>query len=509
MPTATDLPAHYTELCTLQRETSTLTSVAALVSWDQETYMPAGGATARSEQMGLLARLGHERSTDPRLGELIDACESDASINADDRLGANVREMRRDYEIETKLPSELVEELARVGSQAQEAWKGARAASDFKAFQPWLEKMVGLMRRKAECLRTDDGELYDALLDLYEPGATADGIESVFTPLRERLSAFIAEINENGTPPSTAPLKVNIAESQQHALGLRVLDAMGFDLKTGRLDVTTHPFCSGVAPGDTRLTTRYRDEKFTDALYGTMHEGGHGLYEQGLPKTPGLFGTPLADDISLGIHESQSRMWENLVGRSRQFWAWALPMANECCGNALGAFTPDDMTRAVNTSTPSLIRVEADEGTYNLHVMLRFELERATFAGDLSIADLPGAWNELMKSMLGLDVPDDARGCLQDVHWSFGLMGYFPTYTLGNLYASQFWETIKRDIPDLESGFERGDFAPLLAWLRTNIHAHGRQYRAADLCKKITGAPLSADPLMRHLESRIRPAYGL
>lgn len=504
----TSLPDHYTQLRTLKREAATISSIGALVSWDQETYMPAGAAEARSEQLGLLARLEHERSTDPRLGELIGACESDASVKGDERLSASVREMRRDYDIATKLPSELVEELARVGSQAQEAWKSARAGNDYNAFKPWLEKMVGLSRRKAECLSTG-GELYNALLDLYEPGATADEIERVFTPLRERLSAFIQDIATNGTPPDTSMLDTKVPEAQQHAFGLRVLGAMGFDLKTGRLDVTTHPFCSGVAPGDTRLTTRYRDERFTDALYGTMHEGGHGLYEQGLPKTPDLFGTPLADSVSLGIHESQSRMWENLVGRSESFWTWALPVANECFDNALRDQTPASMTRAVNTSKPTLIRVEADEGTYNLHVMLRFELERAMMKGDLSVADLPGAWNDRMKSLLGLDVPDDARGCLQDVHWSFGLMGYFPTYTLGNLYAAQFWEAIKRDLPDVESGFARGEFAPLLEWLRTNIHAHGRQYQASELCERATGAPLSADPLMRHLESRIRPAYAL
>lgn len=506
MPDA--LPECYTQLRTLKREVATLTSIGGIISWDQETYMPSGAVEARSEQLGLLARLGHERSTDAKVGELIGACEGDSAITSDPRLGASVREMRRDYDIATKLPAELVEELARVGSQAQEAWKDARSKSDYQAFKPWLEKMVGLSRRKAECLSTG-GELYNALLDLYEPGATADEIESVFTPLRERLSAFIQDIATNGTPPDTSMLDTKIPEDQQHAFGLRVLKAIGFDLDTGRLDVTTHPFCSGVAPGDTRLTTRYRDERFTDALYGTMHEGGHGLYEQGLPKGPGTFGTPLGDSVSLGIHESQSRMWENLVGRSESFWAWALPVANECFDGALKACTPEQMAQGVNTSTPSYIRVEADEGTYNLHVMLRFEMERALFRGDLGVDDVPSAWNEKTKAMLGLDVPDDARGCLQDVHWSFGLMGYFPTYTLGNLYAAQFWEAIKRDIPDLESGFMRGEFAPLLEWLRTNIHAHGRRYRASELCERATGAPLSADPLMRHLESRIRPAYAL
>ncbi|MEZ6241973.1 MAG: carboxypeptidase M32 [Phycisphaerales bacterium] len=504
----TALPAAYVELCTLRHEAATLSSVAALAMWDQETYMPPGAGEARAAQLGLLARLVHERETSPRVGETLAACEADASVKGDPRLAANVREMRRDYDREVKVPAALVEEIARTCSQGQQAWKGARKASDFKAFKPWLAKTVELSRRKAECIG-GGSELYDVLLDAYEPGAKASEIERVFTPLRERLSAFIRDVQENGKKPDDAPLKVHAPTAAQHELGQRVLKAMGFDLNAGRLDVTTHPFCEGVAPGDTRLTTRYHESHFTDALYGTMHEGGHGLYEQGLPKSPDLFGTPLSQAAGLGVHESQSRMWENFVGRSRAFWTWCLPIANELFGGALSTFTPETMSRAVNTCRPSLIRVEADEGTYNLHVMLRFELERALIRGDLGVDDVPGAWNERMKSMLGLDVPDDARGCLQDVHWSAGLLGYFPTYTLGNLYAAQLWEKIKTDLPGLEDAFARGEFAPLLAWLREHVHAHGRRYRAAELLERATGKAPDPAPLMRHLESRIRPAYGL
>lgn len=501
----------YEELCRLGREIGTLSAVAALGSWDQETYMPASASSHRAEQQALLAGLIHERKTSPRMGELIAACEGDRSVTGDPATAASVREFRRDFDLATKLPRELVEELARLGTEAQQAWKEARAKSDFGMFAPFLERIVTLVRRKAECYGWKrEGEAYDALLDEFEPGGTAKDVEAIFAPLRGRLSAFLGEVSSRGKPPSTACLGAKVPADRQHALGLFCLEAMGFDLKAGRLDTTTHPFCSGLAPGDTRLTTRYREERFTDALYGTLHEMGHGLYEQGLPKgESSAWGTPLAEAVSLGIHESQSRMWENFVGRSREFWTWALPHARRILGPPLASATADDLYRAVNTATPSLIRVEADETTYNLHIMLRFELERAIVTGDLTVRDIPGAWNARVKEYLGLDVPDDRRGCLQDVHWSFGAIGYFPTYALGNLYAAQFWEAMVRDIPGLQAGIARGEFGPLLSWLREKIHRHGRRYRAADLCRQVTGRPLSADAFMRHIEGKIRPIYGV
>ncbi len=373
--------APYDELSALGREIATLSAVSALGSWDQETYMPPAAAPHRGEQQALLAGMMHECRTSKRMGDLIAACESDRALtaDADSPAAASVREFRRDYDLATKLPKELVEELARLGTQAQQVWKQAREKSDYGMFAPWLEKIVTLIRRKAECYGWEKGgEAYDALLDEYEPGATAREVEAIFNPLRTRLAGLIAELTTKGKPPSTAPLNSTIDPERQHAFGLFLLESMGFDRAAGRLDTTTHPFCSGLAPGDTRLTTRYHGEKFTDALYGTLHEMGHGLYEQGLPKTDAAaWGTPLSEAISLGIHESQSRMWENLVGRSREFWAWALPHAKKMLGPALDSRSPDDLYRAVNTATPSLIRVEADETTYNLHIMLRFELERA------------------------------------------------------------------------------------------------------------------------------------
>jgi carboxypeptidase Taq len=483
----------------------------SLLNWDQETYMPPAAGPIRAEQYSHLAGLTHKAATDPKVGDLIAACEADTSLTSDpaSETARNIRELRRDFDRATKLPNELVAELAKTGSQSQEAWKEARANNDFKAFAPWLEKMIALSRRKAECYGIPaGGELYDALLDEYEPGASAAEIERIFTPLRARISGLVADIAVSKTKAKTGILSAKIPAENQHKFGLFILEAMGFDLKAGRLDTTTHPFCSEFGPGDTRLTTRYRDEKFTDALYGTMHEMGHGLYEQGLPKEEN-YGFPIADAISLGIHESQSRMWENFVGRSKAFWKWALPKAKRTLGGRLKTATVDQLYAAVNTATPSYIRVEADEATYNLHIMLRFEIERALISGDLKVKDLPGTWNKKFEGLLGIKVPDDKRGCLQDVHWSFGLIGYFPTYTLGNLYAAQFWEKINQDIKDLDKRIAKGDFAPLLKWLNKNIHAHGRRWRAGELCERITGKPLSADPLMRHLEGKLRPLYKI
>lgn len=499
----------YEELCEAARQWHHLESVAHLASWDQETYMPAGAASARAEQMSALAAIVHDRQTSPRIGELIAACEEDADLMSDPSSpqASNVREFRRDYDLETKLPKELVEEAARTGSQSQQVWKEAREKSDFALFEPWLEKMVDIARRKAACYGWDsvDGEAYDALLNVYEPGLKAKEVERIFTPLGERLAELVARLG-SGTAPDTSILGTEIPAGAQHEFGLFVLEHLGFDLSSGRLDTTTHPFCSGMASGDTRLTTRYREERFTDALYGTMHEGGHGIYEQGLLKAE-HFGEPLGNSISLGIHESQSRMWENAVGRSREFWTWALPHAQRILAPALSGATVDELYRAVNTASASFIRVEADEATYNLHIMVRFEIERAITNGDLAVADVPVVWNDTFKKYLGLDVPDDRRGCLQDVHWSFGLMGYFPTYCLGNLYAAQLWETIHEQIPDLSGQISSGEFGALKEWLNANVHRHGRRYRASELCEMLTGRSLSAEPLLRQLEGKLAPIY--
>lgn len=497
----------YHELRGLLRRAATLASVSALLGWDQETYMPPGGAEGRAEQRSMIATMVHERRTSARVGELIGACEQDSSLDARER--ANLREMRRDFDLLTKLPASLVGEIASTSTLAQEAWKHAREASDFATFRPLLERMIDLARQKAACYGTPKGgEAYDALLEEYEPGARAAELERVFTPLATELSALIARIKETGKSQTLAIRPPPIAESKQHAFGLFLLESMGFDMNEGRLDTTAHPFCEGLGPGDTRLTTRYRVDEFGGAMYGTLHEMGHGLYEQGLPKRDRL-GEPLGDSVSLGIHESQSRMWENLVGRSRAFWAWAQPHAARMMDPWFGAQSLDALTKMSNVVRPSFIRVEADEATYNLHILLRFTIERALLRGDLNVAELPGAWNELFEKLLGMPVPDDRRGCLQDVHWSCALIGYFPTYSLGNLYAAQFFEAARRTMPDLDQRLERGDFGSLLGWLRTNIHQHGRQYRAGELCERVTGKPLDSGALLRYLKGKAADVYGV
>lgn len=512
-----NLPAAYTELCAALRSVGQLGAVGQVLGWDQETYMPPAAADARAEQSSLIAEITHERRTSKKIGELLEACESDRSLTSpeDSQTARNLREMRRDYDRATKLPGELVAELALVGSQSQEVWKEARARSDFAMFAPWLARMMDLQRKKAECYGvTAGGELYDALLDEYEPTMRAAEIDRIFAPLRQELAGLIMAVKASKKKVSDACLRVKVPQERQHKFNLHVLEAMGFDLNAGRLDVTTHPFCSSPAAGDTRLTTRYGDRNFPESLSGTMHEGGHGLYEQGIPKhVKHYFGTPLAGDISLGIHESQSRMWENFVGRSKEFWTWALPHARKIfkdgAKNPVAKFDAEDFYRAVNTVTPSLIRVESDEGTYNMHVMIRFEIERALIAGQMKIKDVPGEWNKRYQDYLGIKVPDDRRGCLQDVHWSFGLVGYFPTYTLGNLYSAQFWETINEQVPTLKKQMVKGEFLELRNWLRHNIHRHGRRYSASELCVLVTGKSLTAEPLLRHLRAKAKDVYGV
>jgi carboxypeptidase Taq len=499
----------YAKLQRLLREAATLSSVGNLLSWDQETMMPRKAVAARAEELALIGKLAHRRATDPRIGELLEACAADADLGRDDLEQANLREIRRDYERALKLPPELVAEIHHTGALAVEAWKRAREDSDFAAFRPWMEKQLELNRRKAECYGTPEGgEPYDALLEDFEPGMTGARLERAFAPLREELAPLIQELTGAACESKRRPHELEIPIERQQEFNRFVLERVGFDLDAGRLDVSVHPFSSGVSPGDTRITTRYRPTQFAEALGSTLHEAGHALYEQGLPK-PERWGQPLGEPLGLGIHESQSRLWENHVGRSREFWVWALPETRRMLGPALERFSADDLFHAVNLVEPSLIRVESDEATYNLHIMLRFDLERAMLRGDLAVADLPGAWNERIRGDLGLDVPDDRRGCLQDIHWALGTIAYFPTYTLGNLYAAQFWETIRAELPDLDGQIERGEFGALLGWLRKSIHARGRSVPASELCLALTGKPLSHEPLMRHLKGKLRPIYGV
>lgn len=497
----------YEKLVKWQFDASLLSSVREMLDWDQQTVMPRGGADHRARQSALLAGMAHEKATDDQIGRWLDECAGNG-FNPDSVESANLREWRRDYDRLRKLPRKHVEELSHARSVANESWKKARAASEFPIFAADLKRVLDLTRKTAEYYTWPDlGEPYDALLDYYEPGATAAQVQAIFEPLRPRLSGLIKEIAQAPKRPDDDFHKREIPKSQQIAFVRFVASAIGFRFDDGNLHEAAHPFCSGMGPGDCRLTTRYRADFVMDALSSTMHEVGHGIYEQNLRDS--AWGTPCGEAVSLGIHESQSRGWENFVGRSRAFWEWCLPHAQRLLPDATKDQTVDSIYQAQNIIKPSYIRVESDEATYNLHIMLRFEIERELLNGTLEVDDIPDRWNSAFEDYLGIKVDKDANGCLQDVHWSHGLVGYFPTYTLGNLYAAQFFEAAREQLGDLDAMYRKGEFEPLRVWLTENIHEHGRRYSATELCQRITGQPLSPEPLMRHLEGKLRPIYGI
>jgi carboxypeptidase Taq len=528
-----DVRAAYDELICRAREQAMLASCSAVLDWDEQTSLPAGGAAHRSRQMALLAGLYHERATHPRIGELLAILESSTLATEPDSVEAvNLRELRRSYDRRVRLPRSLVEELAQTTSMAQSEWAAARAASDFGRFRPWLEKIVGLKREESACLAPAStsggvadagtgGSVYDPLLDEYEPGARCADLGALFAALRRDLTPLVTAIAEaaarragggagRGTPASPAGeaiLRRSYPIERQRIFGEAVAAAVGFDFRRGRLDVSAHPFCTGIGPGDCRITTRFDEHQFGDAFFGILHEVGHGLYEQGLDEAH--HGTPMGEAVSLGVHESQSRLWENLVGRSRAFWAHWLPMARRIFREALGDVTLDQFHAAVNHVAPSLIRVRADEVTYNLHIIIRFELEQDLLSGALPVGDLPAAWGQKYRETLGVSPANDAEGCLQDIHWSAGLIGYFPTYTLGNVYAAQLFIAAQDELVGLDDAFARGDFHGLLGWLRERVHRPGQRDRATALIERVTGSAPDHRPLLEGLRRKYGELYGI
>jgi len=502
-----DAGTAYQKLIAGNKETAVLGSCASLLVWDERTYMPKGGSPYRAEQLSFLAGMIHERLTSPHIGDLLATIEGSPFVG--DPLSAeavNVREIRRGYDRQMKLPPDLVKALARVTTLAQGAWVDARAASDFAAFRPHLEEIVKLKLEEAAALQTGETP-YDALLDDYEPGETSANLDRVFGPMKTELTALAGAIEGASRKPDMGIVQRQYATDLQQAFGEAAASAIGFDMTKGRLDVTTHPFCSGIGPGDIRLTTRYDEENFAQAFFGTLHEAGHGIYEQGLDAA--AFGTPMGDAVSLGIHESQSRMWENMVGRNLSFWTHFLPKLQSTFKGTVDDVSPEAMTFAVNRVERSFIRVEADEVTYNLHIILRYEMEKRLINDKLPVGDIPDAWNETFKEFFDLTPPDDANGCLQDIHWSGGGFGYFPTYSLGNIYAAQFFEQAREELGDLDAMFSTGEFLPLRDWLREKIHRQGMRYRSGDLVKEVTGRGPDAEPLMRHLRGKYGELYGL
>ncbi|MBU1002091.1 MAG: carboxypeptidase M32 [Proteobacteria bacterium] len=487
-------------------ETSLLESMASLLHWDQSTMMPAGGHRHRSDQFAALAKLVHERRSNPQVGEALAACGG----HWDEReptgvQAANVREWKRAFDRVTKIPTDLAVALARAASDGETAWKRTRPENDWEGFRPYLDELIRLRREEAEAVGYA-GEPYDALLDEYEAGETTAALEPMFQDLRSEITDLLGRIKGSARRPDPSILDNDYPIAAQKAFCRQVAETLGYDFSAGRIDATAHPFSTRIGPGDVRITTRYNERNLSEALFGVIHEAGHAMYSQGLSTEH--FGTPSGASVSLGVHESQSRLWENLVGHSAGFWRHFLPLAREFfpCLRGVGEI---DFLFAVNEVNPSLIRVEADEVTYNLHVMLRFELELALLRGQLNTADLPGAWNEKMHEFLGISPPDFALGVMQDVHWSAGLIGYFPTYSLGNLYAAQLFEAASSELGETDALFEQGDFSPLLDWLRVNIHAWGSRLPPRELVRQATGREPDSGALVRGLNKKYGELYGV
>jgi carboxypeptidase Taq len=482
-----------------------LHTAAAVLIWDQHTMMPPGGRDGRAQQAATLRRLGHERLISGELSELLEKLEAATSGLPDESFeGSLARVLRRDRDDAVRIPTELVEEMARASTMALPLWLEARAQADWTVFAPAMRKTVELARRQAEAL-SDGGDLYDALLRQSDPGITAEQMKAIFAEVRSAIVPLVRTIAERRGAVDDAALRRDYEEPAQLALTLRVVEQLGYDLRRGRQDLAPHPFCISFGSGDVRITTRTQRNWLPAGLYGSIHESGHAMYNQGIPAE--LERTPLWAGASSGVHESQSRLWENLVGRSRPFSRFVLPQLQEAFPGRLDDIDAEGFYRAVNRVDPSYIRVEADEVTYNLHILLRFEVETALLDGSLAVDEVPEVWNAKVAEYLGLPEPSDAEGALQDIHWTSPHLGGFVGYTLGNLIGAQLMVTIRQALPDLDARIEAGDFAPLLAWLRENVHVHGRKLTPNELVEKVTGGPLSAGPWIDYVQRKFGEIY--
>lgn len=484
-----------------------LQKAGAVLNWDQETKMPASGAPARAEQIATLSRLAHTIFTAPETEELLTAAAEEVRDRPhDDDDASLVRVARRDFNRNRKVPADLVAEMARHSALAHEIWVQARKHGDYAAFAPCLETTLELSRRRAEYLGYDETP-YDALLDLYEPGMTAAQVKQVFDDLKSELVPLAAAISEKIEMVSDAPVHRSFDERKQEEFGVHIATAIGYDFSRGRQDRAVHPFETAFSRDDVRITTRFDPEFLNPSLFGTIHESGHAMYEQGVGAN--LEGTLLARGASSGMHESQSRLWENVIGRSRPFWDCFYPRLQETFPEALSGVDVDAFYRAINKVEPSFIRVEADEVTYTLHIMLRFEMELELLEGSLSVADAPAVWNEKFQLYLGITPPNNTLGILQDIHWSGGMLGYFPTYSLGTILSSQLYEAALSAHPEIPQDTARGSFDTLRGWLTENIYQHGRKYLPNELIERATGRPLETGPYIRYLRTKFGEIYAL
>jgi carboxypeptidase Taq len=488
-------------------EVMDLHRAVAVLDWDQETYMPPGGVQNRSEQVSTLSEVAHRRFTSDDVGRLLNEAERTVvKMPFDSDEASLVRVTRRDYDLARKLPAELVAEIARSSSAARPFWQQARREGNFAIFAPYLEKNIELNKRVAEALGYEKRP-YDALLNRTEPGLTTDQLEAIFAELKAAIVPLVADIKRRADAVDDGVLHRGFDPGKQVQYALETVVALGYDLQRGRQDISTHPFSIAFGPGDVRITTRVNRDFFNECLFGSIHEAGHGMYFQGIGRN--LDRTTLWDGASPGVHESQSRLWENLVGRSLPFWRHFFPSLRKTFPAPLAGIDAEAFYRAVNKSYPSYIRVEADEVTYNLHVLLRFELENDMLEGRLKVRDVPEAWNELFKSYIGLDVPNDREGVLQDIHWSFAGFAEFPGYTLGNVISAQLMEKIRSEITDLDGQIERGEFGPLLGWLQEHVYKHGRKFTPGELVERVTGGPLTPKPWIAYVRKKFSSLYGL
>jgi carboxypeptidase Taq len=490
----------------IMAEITDLSRAAALLGWDQQVNMPRGGAEDRGNVLETVSGLIHDKFTAPEVGKLIEDLKPFANTldpRSDD--ACLIKRVAHDYEKQTKVSTQWVAEFARVTTISQSVWEDAKAENNFDLFKPHLEKVVELRRQYADFFKPWD-HVYDPLLDDFEPGLKTKEVKDIFGKLRPQQVELLKAIAEKPVI-NDAFLHIPYDQKGQWDFGVDVVTRFGYDWNRGRQDKAVHPFTTGFGIDDIRITTRFDPERAASALFSTMHEAGHAMYEQGISHT--MRRSPLATGTSMAVHESQSRMWENLVGRSKSFWKFFYPKLQKTFPQQLGNVSMDAFYKGINKVEPSMIRVEADEATYNLHIMLRLELEIALMEGTLKVKDLPDAWNSRMKDYLGITPSKDSEGVLQDVHWSSGMIGYFPTYALGNLVSSQLWEKINRDIPDLESQIEKGKFDELLGWLRTRIHQHGAKFEPQILIKEVTGSTITPEPYIRYLKAKYGEIYQL
>ena len=494
----------YDELLRIAREEAVLSSCGDLLEWDEETYMPRGGVEQRSAQRALLAGLVHDRASDPRYEELLSRVESSVLVNDPESAAAvNVRELRYEFDRQRRVPRPLVVEQARVAALSSQAWAECRARSDYKSFEPWLERTFALAREEAEALGYPETR-YDALLENFEPGLSTTELVALFAELKPDLLRMVDTLRSGPPPVPAHVLRREFPVDRQRLFAEAVAAALGFDLERGRLDLGAHPFTIALGPGDTRIALGFHRRNVAEGLFTLLHELGHGLYDQGLATAH--YGSPMGEAASLGLHESQSRLWENLVGRSAGFWRHFYPRLRNVFHDVLHDISVETFRQIINRVQPGAVRHRADEVTYDLHIIIRFELERALLDGELRASELPDAWAEAYNRYLGVKPRGDYEGCLQDGHWSEGLIGYFPTYTLGNIYGAQLFAAAERAIGPLEDAFARGDFGGLLGWLAVNVHQHGKRYAVPNLIERVTGNPPTAASLTASLQTRYAPA---